>query len=615
MMVGIMTNLFILSGIVILVCTCLSLLKKKKYDGYKAALALLEQGYNIFVTGGAGTGKSYILNKLKKHYKSNLSITSTTGISALNVNGQTIHSWSGIGIANTPIEQTIKRIKDKNSLYSQILCAKMLAIDEISMLDNKTLDYINETLKAIRNNSRPFGGIQVLLFGDFFQLPPVKLGENGCDFCFNSDTWQELDLKPVLLSETKRQTEKEFIDALNNIRVGFVTPEDTQMFKQREKESQDINTNGILHIFGTNEEADTYNSKCFDEVQEDIRIYNAEDTFYLYDRNERCTEIKITDETYPNLHDIDKKIFKKFNDDCKAPQALKLKLNSRVMLIKNVDVKAGLVNGSCGTIIELNPNSIVVLFDDGNKHKIEKMEFLYQKDALPKIKRLQYPLRLAYGITIHKSQGMTFDNLVVNFDRVFSDGQGYVALSRTRSLQGLILNSYAPGKVTANPEVVEFYRQLEKYGFYKVKQNSSITKDTKREVKELTNSNIENNINSTVASKFHEDSKNYLDSNKEKNNIYINMSSNNKPENLIDILNSNKIIEIEYISFKDGEEIITKRRIKPLQILSGQELNEVQPLENGFWDDKAVYIRAYCYLRDEERTFKLDRIKSMYIVD
>ena len=611
-----MTAFFVIVALITLLTgIILYKFKNKKFDGYKSAVELLEQGYNIFVTGGAGTGKSYILKKLKKHYKAKLAITSTTGVSALNINGQTIHSWAGIGIANISVEKTVEKIKGKNALYSQILCAKMLAIDEISMLDNKTLDYVNNTLKLVRNNKKPFGGIQVLFFGDFFQLPPVKLGENGRDFCFNSKTWQELDLKPILLKEIKRQSEEEFIKALNNIRVGFVTPENTQMFKKREEESKEISSSGILHIFGTNEEADAYNLKCFNELDTSSCTYIANDTFYKYDKYENPTQIEITENSYNAMNNYDKNMINTFNENCKAPSKLDLKLNTRVMLIKNLDVKGGLVNGSCGSVVELNPNSIVVLFDDGNRHVIEKTEFLYQKDALPKIKRLQYPLRLAYGITIHKSQGMTFDNLVVNFERVFSDGQGYVALSRTKTLQGLIINKYAPGKVSANQEVVEFYRQLEKYGKYKQKR---IIIDHKS-VENVTHTNqekVEKNKDFPVESDNTTLSNSEVVENSDmNNNININLIQNSKEKekekDLLEILKSNKSIIIEYVSYKNGEEEITTRRIKPISIHKGSELNQKEQLDNGSWDNDAIYLKAYCFLRDEERTFRLDRIKSI----
>lgn len=580
-----MTESIIALLILILIIYIANKKQNKTFDGFEKSCELLDQGYNIFVTGGAGTGKSFILNKLKERYRSKLAITSTTGISALNVNGQTIHSWSGIGIANTPIEQTVKRIKEKNTLYKQILCAKMLAIDEISMLDNRTFDYINTTLKIVRNNNKPFGGIQVLLFGDFFQLPPVQLGVNNRDFCFKSKAWNELELKPVILKETKRQTELDFIEALNNLRIGYITPKDTELFVKRENESKQINQDGILHIFGTNQEADEYNNKCFSELDANIYTYKANDTLYKYDKYEKCTEIPLNDQNKITLNDFDKNTLKNFNDYCKAPEELNLKLDSKVMLIKNIDIDAGLVNGSCGTIVELKDDAIVVAFETGRQVKIEKTDFIYQKDARPKIKRVQYPLRLAYGITIHKSQGMTFDNLVVNFNRVFSDGQGYVALSRTRSLEGLVLNDYAPGKVSANPEVVDFYEKLE--------QGKTLTNYP------LKTQQKDKNIQNLV------EVKNQLkDINKVKTNPQVTIL-----KQAID--NKKEVIIVYPTKDPDGDYELLERKIIPIAIYTGEELNQKEPFEDKIWDNDAYYLKAYCLLRNEERTFRLDRVDQI----
>ena len=152
---------------------------------------------------------------------------------------------------------------------------------------------------------------------------------------------------------------------------------------------------------------------------------------------------------------------KKFNEDCKAPQTLELKEGCRVMLLKNLDIKKGLANGSCGTVKQLTSGSIDILFDNGVRSNLIPMEFEYIREGRTKIKRTQYPLRLAYGITIHKSQGMTFDKLVVNFNKIFACGQAYVALSRTRTLEGLIIQGFDHNKIAANKEVIEFYKKLE----------------------------------------------------------------------------------------------------------------------------------------------------------
>ena len=232
--------------------------KEEDNKALDEVIELIKQNRNIFVTGGAGTGKSYILSKLKNKFKETLHITSTTGISAINVNGQTIHSWAGIGLANKPVEEVIKKIKKNKALYKQLILCKMLAIDEISMLNDYVFDYINEVLKQIRENNSPFGGIQVLLFGDFFQLPPVDETRN---YCFKSQTWQDLNLKTIVLNECKRQSEKELIDALNNVRIDHTSIDNLKVFYERDIAPKTELSKDILRIFSTNNDADTYNSE------------------------------------------------------------------------------------------------------------------------------------------------------------------------------------------------------------------------------------------------------------------------------------------------------------------------------------------------------------------
>lgn len=430
---------------------------------FEKIVSLIEDGNNIFITGGAGVGKSYTLNKLKDMYDKKLHITSTTGISAINVNGQTLHSWAGIGLADKPVEDIVKRIRKKPALYKTLLCCEMLAIDEISMLDNYTFDYVNELLKAVRESDKPFGGIQVLIFGDFFQLPPVRMKEDGKDFCFNSQAWEELNLKTVLLKQVKRQSEKELSEALNNVRIDKTSAEDLKVFYKRDVEPDYVAPNDILQIFGTNADADAYNDKCFNEIPERPYTYEAKDELYIYnDIGEPSVTVidtkNITDKT---VSKYDLMALNKFNEDCKAPEKLELKEGCRVMLLKNIDVKRGLANGSCGTIKQLTSGSIDILFDNGVRANLLPAEFEYIKEGRTKIRRTQYPLRLAYGITIHKSQGMTFDKLVVNFNRIFDYGQAYVALSRTKTLEGLIIRGFDHNKIVANKEVVEFYKKLE----------------------------------------------------------------------------------------------------------------------------------------------------------
>lgn len=411
---------------------------------------MIKRGENLFITGYAGTGKSYILNKLKKKFK--IDVTSTTGLAAVNVQGQTIHSWAGVGICNKPIDEVVEKILKRASLKKQILNCEILAIDEISMLDASTFDYIDEVLKRLKDSEKPFGGIQVLLFGDFFQLPPVDK-ERG--FCFDSRCWHDLDLKTVFLEKIYRQNDEQFINSLNNLRLNRLTQSDAKLFYDRQVD-YDTSDSDILHIFSTNKEADNYNNYKFKSI--DSRLYK----FVSADKIHRKKSSIDFDKNNLNekLSKFDVMTWEAFDKCCKAPQVLELKNGCKVMLLKNLNQKKGLINGSTGTVLELDEESILVEFDNGVKESIPKHMFEAYRDGDLVVSREQFPLRLAYGITIHKSQGMTLEKLVVDCNRIFECGQVYVALSRIKTLDGLYLKSFNPAKVLANNAVVDFYNQL-----------------------------------------------------------------------------------------------------------------------------------------------------------
>jgi len=438
-------------------------------DAFDISLEMLQSGKNIFITGGAGVGKSYLLNKLKEHFKESLILTSTTGISALNIGGQTLHSWCGIGIADNPIDVTVKSIKKNPVLYKQLIMCRLLAIDEISMLDNYTMEYVDAVLRKIREQDTVFGGIQVILVGDFFQLPPVIKKESDRNFCFTSQIWQEFNLVSILLEKVYRQSDANFIKALNNIRLNKTSANDLRIFYEKDCPANYATDKNILQLFGTNKDADMYNYKCFDEINAKSYLFESKDELYIYSEfdDDDVSVLEVNEITREKLSYKDKKSYEQFDRDCKAPAKLELKEGCRVMLLKNLNIPKGLVNGACGTIKNLTSVSIDVLFDNGQQLNLEPIDFDYKQEGKIKINRKQYPIRLAYGITIHKSQGMTFDNLVVNFSKIFDYGQAYVALSRVRSLEGLILKNFNHNKIIANPEVVQFYEKL-------VKDNSCI---------------------------------------------------------------------------------------------------------------------------------------------
>ena len=415
------------------------------------ALEEVLKTHNVFITGGGGVGKSYLLNKLKEAHPE-LVLTSTTGISAININGQTIHSWAGIGIADKPIAATIKIIERNKKQLDNIQKTKLLAIDEISMLDNITLDYINTVLKVLRSDKRPFGGIRVILIGDFFQLPPVKIQEKDYDFCFNSNTWKELDLKTIYLKKVHRQTDKNFVDCLNRAREGNIVQSDIDLLNQRSVGYHDIPEN-IIHLYSLNSFADKENEDKFRILPGPIYTFKAKDKVKVYNGKQTSWY----EPESPKLSKLDKLKYKQFDSSCKCPKVLNLKKDARVMLLQNINFNKGLVNGLCGYVTKLRQDLVEVLFDNGETYKVKEADFTLNQYGKPKITRTQFPLCLAYATSIHKSQGCTFDKMFVDFKGIFAHGQAYVALSRVKTLDGLFMRHFNPNVIQANPVVKEFY--------------------------------------------------------------------------------------------------------------------------------------------------------------
>ena len=342
----------------------------------------------------------------------------------------------------------VKDILGKRSLVNKIRQCKLLAIDEISMLKGDTFTYIDQVLRMVRDDDSPFGGIQLLLFGDFYQLPPVEAGGIDKNFCFETNSWQELNLVTIKLEKIYRQSEASFIKALNNIRENKIDEDDFKLLKSREID-YDTTESSMLHIFSRNDEANNYNKQKFDAIDSKVYTYKANTGVY---RGEKYIEKEFTDR---ELMIID--IFQK---SCKALTELFLKKGCRVMLMINLDFEKGLINGSRGEVVDLDDNSITVKFDNGIVENVKAHKFEYYYNDILTASMTQFPLRLAYAITIHKSQGMTLENVVVDCNKIFEEGQTYVALSRVKNLDGLYLRGFSLDKIKVNSKVVEFYKNL-----------------------------------------------------------------------------------------------------------------------------------------------------------
>lgn len=386
------------------------------------AFNLVNSGKNIFITGPGGVGKSYLLKQIASNYK-NVFATASTGVAAnllkLNCPVTTLHSWLGLSLCQMSVISGVTKIKKSPKTLNRIRFTKMLIIDEISMVSADFFDKMNAILKKLLNSEIAFGGIQLIISGDFLQLKPVQN-----KFVFQSKSWNELNLTTCALGFNFRQNEELFTRVLHKLRIGIVDDEVIKFLKSRRNAPLQNNLSiRPVKLFCTNIDVDKINEMHLSELSGTEMISRSFD-----------------------------KGFPKGN----LPSVLRLKKEAQVMLLSNINIEEGLFNGSVGKVTNLSP--LMVLFSNGKEVLIEKV--LQQNDYDKKWSRFQYPLKLCYATTIHKAQGSTLDLVEIDFRHVFEDAQVYVALSRCKSSENLSIKNFHPKMVKTSKEALEFYKNI-----------------------------------------------------------------------------------------------------------------------------------------------------------
>ena len=399
-------------------------------------LEILKTGHNVFLTGPAGSGKTFVLNKYIKYLKqkgTKFGITASTGIAATHIGGVTIHSWSGLGVKDKLSEKDLKKILRKSYVKKRFNGNKVLIIDEISMLNSFQFDSLNKICQMFKMNKKPFGGMQIVCSGDFFQLPPIR--RNGDEkFVTESEVWNKMNLRVCYLEEQHRQQNDCLIDFLNHIRGN--NPEKAEE---------------ILNTFD-------FDKNNFSVILTKLYTHNAD----VDAINNRELE-KITGE--PAVFDMrwsgNKNVVNLLKRGCLAPEKLALKKGAKVMFIKN-NFDAGYVNGTLGEIayFDVDDGLPVVSTYSGKTIKAGFATWTIEEDEKIKAQVDQIPLRLAWAITVHKSQGMNLDSAEIDLSKCFEEGMGYVALSRLRSLNGLKLNGINGMAFAVSNEAVELDKKL-----------------------------------------------------------------------------------------------------------------------------------------------------------
>lgn len=402
------------------------------------ALEILKMGHNVFLTGAAGSGKTYVLNQyldyLRKHHV-DVGITASTGIAATHMNGVTIHSWSGLGIRDSITEKEVEELYEKAYLKRRITNTDVLVIDEISMLNAGQLDAVDAICRRFKESSQPFGGIQVVLSGDFFQLPPVSQGDVTVGFVTESNAWHALDINVCYLEEQHRHEDDDLIGILNQIRTNTVTEDVWELLRTCYKRSFH---EGMIptKLYTHNVDVDMINTKELEALDEEAR-------------------------TYEMYGDGSKGLVTSLKKSCLAPETLELKVGATVMFVKN-NFEVGYVNGTLGTVIDFDASGLPVVETFSGDEIVASHESWSITEGGEELAAIsQVPLRLAWAITVHKSQGMSLDASVMDLSKSFVAGMGYVALSRVRSLKGLCLMGLNETALQVNPYVLDLDLKLQ----------------------------------------------------------------------------------------------------------------------------------------------------------
>jgi len=395
------------------------------------ALDILKTGGSAFLTGEPGAGKTYVINQYIAWLlaaKIPVAVTASTGIAATHIGGMTIHSWSGIGIKDSLNNYDLEHIAGKEKVSKRINKAKVLVMDEVSMLDGKVVDMVDKVCRHVRNSSEPFGGLQVVFVGDFFQLPPVTRQGNTMRYAFESPAWQSANILTCYIDEQYRQEDELFLSLLKSIRKNEIEEEHyTLLAEQKTIDYEDIEP---TQLYTHNADVDAVNQT---ELK---KLSGAAHTFKMSGIG-------------------NKQVVEGLMRNCLSPEVLELKEEAMVMCTKN-NFETGYVNGTMGRIVRFDSREgwPVIKTTDNREITIKPTSWEVIENDKIRASIEQIPLRLAWAITVHKSQGMSLDAAVIDLSRAFVYGQGYVALSRVRTLSGLKVDGMHPNALQVDPKIV-----------------------------------------------------------------------------------------------------------------------------------------------------------------
>jgi ATP-dependent DNA helicase PIF1 len=426
----------------------------------------VRKGQNVFMTGPGGTGKSELIKHLVKDSDKCVQVCALTGCATVLLEtpgSKTLHSWSGIGLAQDPNDVIVKRIMRNKRTKASWNKTDILIVDEVSMMSKKVFELLDIIGKHIRKSMAPFGGLQLVFSGDFFQLPPVgnKGDPSSSKFCFESLLWKTTFPTSIELTTIFRQKDKDYIKILNQVRKGRITRKTYEKLKGRLNQSAPDASVEPTIMFPKRRHAESHNQRELSAIEDETHTYLSE-FVQEEDFEKRCQQQGYSPEEMDYVH---RESMKSLKSTMMCEEQLVLKKGSQVMCIANLDVDGEfpIVNGSQGIVTGFARGSLttvpIVTFQNGAVKTMSPHTWF--SDICPSVGLKQVPLILSWAITIHKSQGVTLDMAEVDAGSdIFEAGQTYVALSRVKSLDGLYLSSLDPYKIQANPKVVKFYEGL-----------------------------------------------------------------------------------------------------------------------------------------------------------
>ena len=414
------------------------LLNEKQQYAYNC----VKGGKSIFLTGPGGTGKSTLIKIFTTTYSNVkcIGLTALTGCAALLLGGSTLHSYLGIGLGTSPVETLELNIRKNTRTLGKWKKLDVLIIDEISMLTPVLFDKLEELARRLRDSDLVFGGIQLILTGDFLQLPCVE----GEKFCFESECWDNCIDEVIYLEEIVRQKEIEFQQVINKVRYGIVDSEvknllETRLKNKRIKEYKNLEIKPTK-FFPLKSMVEEINVTELDKLEGDFYSYKMVINVFREVKNKQL-------------------VLEKFMKNSVVPEEIQLCIGAQVMLTSNLDIDSGLVNGSRGVVIEFIEDYPKVKFTNDVELVITYESRNMEENGEVLLTACQIPLIIAYALTIHKSQGATLDCIEIDLSRIFEYGHGYVALSRVKTIEGLYITNIDYTKLVAHPKAVQFYRK------------------------------------------------------------------------------------------------------------------------------------------------------------